>query len=829
MMDHPLFADQLALEETMREATRARYFKIHENAEDRGELADTHAGTNLFQHCFEVFLLGMKAWVKDRKEGVPGRRPRAVKMIEEFGDDETLAFIFVQHLINATLSLQQKNRGHRARFTRVALATTQAIHDELRMRYFAENRRPLLRRIVEDFNRRDLPRRRRRELMIKQFHTQQLTWQAEGWGQSERINLGAVLIDIFERTTGLLEVFTYYEGVKSIKCVTFTPDLVEAMLDRMDSAADMFTVFYPTIIPPKPWSNNALIGGGYYSENVKPYKLVKGATIPYLSELEGRDMSKVLGPVNAMQDTAWRVNPQMLDVLEHVYSHNMEVTGLPSADPKEIPPKPPMADEDEDVSKEYRKDCYMVHDSNRRMVSKRISVLRTLAMANRFSQYDAIYFPYDLDSRGRAYPKPAFLNPQGPDYVKALLEFSGEKPINAGDGSLYYLTIAIANAWGQDKLPLDERAGWVEENQEMLFSVAEDPYGDLRWLQADEPFMALRGAMEFLGYAEYGDGYLSHMPVHFDATCSGLQHFSALLKDAEGGFYVNLTGSEGRQDIYAEVARKATETLFVEANTSHIASLALDIGVSRSLCKRPVMIVPYAGTFSSCMEYVNDHYRERVEAGEDLGMELSEIRRTLTPVVAKHVWDAIAHTVIAAREAMDWITHTARMVTKGKPTPIQWTTPDGFVIQQAKFEERTRRVETYLDGSRMIKLSYVVDTRNLDARQMAQSLSPNYIHSLDACHMRSSILKAQAIGGMSFAMIHDSFGVHAADMQRFLGECIKPAFVEMYEDGQGMERFQKELTSGLSSEDLEKLELRELPIPGDLDVRNVIDSQFFFS
>ena len=53
------------------------------------------------------------------------------------------------------------------------------------------------------------------------------------------------------------------------------------------------------------------------------------------------------------------------------------------------------------------------------------------------------------------------------------------------------------------------------------------------------------------------------------------------------------------------------------------------------------------------------------------------------------------------------------------------------MVQQAKYDEKTRRVETYLDG-KMSKLSIVDRTNKLDARKMGQSLSPNYIHSMDA-------------------------------------------------------------------------------------------------
>lgn len=825
MIANHMMDEQFALEAEMREVTRARYYRMHEKAEEREEFADTHAGRNVFDHAFDTFLKGIEGWVAEKKEGKAGRRPRAIKLIDDFNDTPTLAYIFLRHLINTTLTMSKSGKGKPARKTRVVLMATQAIHDELRMRYFAENRKALLKKIVKDFQQRELPRRRRRELMIRQFHTQQLEWQAEGWGQAERLNLGLVLLEIFQRTTGMIEEYTVTEGVRTIDCVAFTAEMHTALAERMDKAANLFTVFYPLVVKPRPWSNSALIGGAYYTENVEPYRFVKGAKVKYLREMENRDMTSILRAINAMQDTGWRVNPIMLDTMNHVYSHNIEVKGLPSADPMPIPPAPPGVDDSADLLAAYRKDCYIVHDTNRRMISKRISVLRTISLAQRFADYEAIYFPYDVDSRGRAYPKVPFLNPQGTDYVKSLLEFSVGKPIETEEHAAY-LAIAIANAWGQDKLPLQDRVDWVCENEEMLLEVARNPKGDLRWTKASEPFMALRGAIEWLGLAEYGPGYVSHMPVHFDATCSGLQHFSALLRDAEGGFHVNLTGCEERQDIYAAVATKALVTL--EADTSDEARIALQMGISRDLCKRPVMIVPYSGTFSACMEYVRDHYQERVREGEKLPLDMNEISSRIVPLVAKHVWDAIGRTVIAAREAMDWITHAARIASKEADAPIQWTTPDGFVVQQAKYEETEQRVNTFLDGGRRVRSHLITRTSKLDPRKMAQSLSPNYIHSLDACHMRGAINKALDLDlDMSFAMIHDSFGVHACDMPVFAEKCIKPAFVEMYEGRDNLALFRTELMLNVKEEDAVKV--RALPASGSLDVREVLDSQFFFS
>jgi DNA-directed RNA polymerase len=168
------------------------------------------------------------------------------------------------------------------------------------------------------------------------------------------------------------------------------------------------------------------------------------------------------------------------------------------------------------------------------------------------------------------------------------------------------------------------------------------------------------------------------------------------------------------------------------------------------------------------------------------------------------------------------------MASKDQNTPIQWTTPDGFVVQQARYEETNLKVNTFLDGNRRIQSIIVKETSTLDARKMAQSLSPNYIHSLDACHMRAVISKAIGLDAdMSFAMIHDSFGVHAADMHRFLHECIKPAFVEMYEGEDLLAKFRDEIIVNIKPE--ERGDIPDLPEKGHLDIQEVLNSQFFFS
>ena len=827
-----LLEEQIKLEEEMRAVTTDRYYKTHEKAQERGEFADTHAGRNIMSAMLDTYTAGVDEWCDQFRTGKAGRRPRALHMIDEFGDTRKLCFITIKNILNLIYMLERGKAGV-AKRTSLALMVTQAIHDELRIQYFKDNRGALLKAILTDFKKRDVNRVRRRQLLQRTFKAQQLEWVAEGWGQAERVNLGVALLDIFRKTTGMIEEHTDrdYKG-RSIIHMTINPEFVEMLASRMEQSCNMFTLFYPMIIPPKPWVNGELTGGGYYTDNVQPYRLIKGSKPKYIAEMENIDLSEVLEPLNAIQNTPWRVNTKMVQALRFVFENNINVTGLITSEHQELPPSPEGFRENEDVTKEYKKTCYIIHDENRRNISKRSAVLRTIALSEKFSEYDRLYFPHDLDSRGRAYPRPHFLTPQGSDYSKAMLEFAEGKVIESED-DIMFLAIAGANAWGQDKLPLQERYEWVMDNQDLFLDVAENPLGDLRWAKADEPFMALRFCLEWQGLAEQGVGvFKTTMPVHFDATCSGLQHFSALLRDREGGTHVNLTNSGKREDIYGEVARKATlsiEALVDDEELGPKARIALEIGITRSLCKRPVMIVPYAGTFSSCMAYVNEYYRGKGAEGEQLPLPLDEIRRDITAFVAKHIWAAISATVIAAREAMDWITATAKLACVGEATaPLQWTTPDGLVIQQAKYKESERRIKTFLDGERTIRSTLIVENNELDARRNAQSLSPNYIHSMDACHMRQSILKAlQGDRELSFAMIHDSFGCHASDMKYFLAECIKPAFVEMYEGGRNLVLFRDEITRNI--EDEKKDKVHPLPSMGTLVLEEVLESEFFFS
>ena len=101
-------------------------------------------------------------------------------------------------------------------------------------------------------------------------------------------------------------------------------------------------------------------------------------------------------------------------------------------------------------------------------------------MAQSFSSCNKLYFPHNMDFRGRVYPIPPHLNHMGADLNRGMLEFSKAKPL--GKKGLWWLKIHLANKIGKDKLPLEERAQYAESILDTVHKCAEDPKNNLEWL-----------------------------------------------------------------------------------------------------------------------------------------------------------------------------------------------------------------------------------------------------------------------------------------------------------------------------------------------------------
>jgi DNA-directed RNA polymerase len=290
-----------------------------------------------------------------------------------------------------------------------------------------------------------------------------------------------------------------------------------------------------------------------------------------------------------------------------------------------------------------------------------------------------------------------------------------------------------------------------------------------------------------------------------------------MLRDPVGGAAVNLVPHDKPADIYQRVADRVIQKLRSQQD-DWVARGWVDFGINRKITKRPVMVLPYGGTFKSCMGYVRDAVTERIADGQEnpFGDELGKHAAKL----ARYVWDSIGDVVVAARDAMDWLQQCARAASKHSE-PIAWIAPSGFPAYQCYMDHSERRVKTRLQGA-LVYLTINEETDKIDGSRQALAVSPNFVHSLDAAAMMLTISLCLDNGVVAFAMIHDSYGTVAPDMP-MLQACLRHAFVDMYEDHDVMAEFLNALPEQV------RADCPQLPPRGTLNIQEVLKSDYFFA
>ena len=223
-----------------------------------------------------------------------------------------------------------------------------------------------------------------------------------------------------------------------------------------------------------------------------------------------------------------------------------------------------------------------------------------------------MYFPHNIDFRGRAYPIPPHLNHIGDDLSRGLLKFAEKKPLGAS--GLRWLKIHLANLAGFDKGSFEERIQFVQDHMVDIYNSAEKPLeGNMWWTKADDPWQCLATCMELRHALESGnpEGYESSLPVHQDGTCNGLQHYAALGGDTMGARQVNLDITDRPSDVYTHVADMVELKIKQDIETGNKYAEMLQGKVSRKVVKQTVMTTVYGVTFVGAREQIERQLKDR--------------------------------------------------------------------------------------------------------------------------------------------------------------------------------------------------------------------------
>ncbi|QRI64883.1 hypothetical protein JQ506_07795 [Shinella sp. PSBB067] len=756
-----LMAEQLRLEERMASLGVDKYRDAYQDNLQHGAASDSRSVKTALDAAIEPVAAAIEQFREEALAGKAGRRHSAVKAIDGL-DAVSVAYITLKLVLDGIVRDRE--------LTVLANRVGAFIETEQRLHSY-EKKNPVgvknAQRLLE--SRTGHADHRRRALMAICAQGQD-GWTP--WSTSDKVIVGIKLIEIVAVATGLIEIETLKIKRRPIAMVSIT-DRFKTWLDQLNLQSEiMFPEYLPCIVPPKDW--DGLTGGGYHSDAFAyPLRLVKTRSKKHMRLLKKADLSLVYKAVNAIQRTPWSVNQKVLEVADHLMRGGAGVAGLP-ADVLPLPTKPTDIDTNEEARKAWRRLAAITYETNTSLKSRRVQAFKTLAVASEFSNYDAIYFPYQLDFRGRIYAVASGLNPQGTDLSKGLLQFSSGDPITRPEQLRWFL-IHGANCFGVDKVSFDERVAWTAENRERILSCAKAPLDDLWWTEADSPFCFLAWAFEYLEMGwplQRETPFVSRLPIAMDGSCNGLQHYSAMLQDPVAGRAVNLVPSDKPQDIYGVVADWVMGELkrITRDGTEEEQKWAFawrHVGIDRKITKRPVMVLPYGGTLNSCQKYVADAVMDK----GNLPFSDEEKSQAIN-WLASIVWKGIGETVVSARLAMGWLRKVAGTVVK-EGEPLHWTTPSGFPVFQFYPEMKQKRLNTLLFGERFAPRVSEELPDQIDARRQVNGVAPNFVHSLDASALVLTVCAAVDKGINKFAMIHDSYGTtaHHSAILPYLDTC----------------------------------------------------------
>jgi len=616
----------------------------------------------------------------------------------------------------------------------------------------------------------------------------------------------------------------------------------------------------PMVCPPLPWVSHTT--GAYISLNSELVKVTPKAVSDQQERLAGLAkgaMDPVYDSVNQLSALPWKVHKPLLDLAIKIFMMPADQNKLKlaldipvhcdSLKPPTLGKLDPAAYKERQLSKEekleyfsYVRDKQEYEHSRVAMYSRYCDLLYRISLSKYFED-DILWFPHNLDFRGRAYPLAPLINHMGSDLPRSLLVFAKGKPL--GRQGFDWLKLHVVNLTElKKKESIAARMAFAEEMLPEMLDSADDPLGGRRWwLSSDSPWQTLSACMEVAAAVRHPAGpeaFVSHLPIHQDGSCNGLQHYAALGRDCLGASAVNLVPSEVPGDVYSEIATIVEQKRAADSAAGNEVARSLEGFVVRKVVKRPVMTTVYGVTNYGAAKQI----RKELEGLEGFSGDAAQASKYL----AAKVFESLNVLFEASQEIQDWLTGSAEAVAGDCQENVTWVTPLGLPVVQPYTTRRAKQ-----DGHAGVSMN-MAHLYSLSASQVTElrvskmkhknGFAPNFIHSLDSSHMMLTSLHLWP-RGVTFASVHDCFWTHAADVpamnsvcrEQFISlhsspilESLSKHFLRHHSEGRPPELLPEKMRE-LAKVNRKKREMlfANLPNKGNLDLNVIRDSTFFFS
>lgn len=806
---------QLELEDESVSIGIKQYNRIKDIKMEKGEFTELPPGMRLMMRCIEPMIEAVKNFKLETQS--TGHLKDTRNFLRQLSNED-IAFITANRLLNAV------GMDEPIQYTAITLADR--LIDQNEYLYFQHECPGYLYTIEKNMHTDNVKHRRKVIMRAKR----KAGISDEQYPEILRLHIGVKCIDLFIKSTGVMER-VQQKGRDLIK-LRPVEEIDEWIINQHAKCELLNPMYLPMILPPKKWTT--AFGGGFLlnEENVRQ-KLVRTRDNKALHDLNDREMPLVYRAINAAQETAWRINRRVYEVMKELWETGSTLGSLPDREKMPLPTKPWNTDaefaelkvNDPDLVKSWKREATKVYLKREADKSKSRQMAQRMWIAQKFVDEEEIYFVWNMDWRGRMYPVQAYINPQANDAGKALIEF--KNGVALGERGLYWLMVHMANCYGVDKVSFDDRVKWVKDHHEQIIDSAENPLDGIRfWSETnDHPFMFLAACFEYAEAVKQGASYVSHIPVGMDGTCNGLQMFAGLLRSEETAACVNVLPSEKPTDIYGIVAKHVAAKVKIDAEAGDPNAILWDGKIDRGIAKRETMTYVYGAKKYGFKGQLMEELKKRDDDLRKKSETYLGTNDNYAPAVylAGKMYEGIGEVVTAAARAMDWLQEVAKIAAKSNQ-PLYWTTPVGFRPKQYYLKQELLSIRTVWGGVD-VKLGLSRDTTELSTARQSNGISPNYIHSLDSAMLISTMNKCLDAGIKDFMMVHDSYGVHAAYIDQ-LGALLREAYIEQYTPNL-LEKFSEEVKSQLPKELAD--EIPEVPAMGTLNLEEVRNSKYFFA
>ncbi|GMI43369.1 hypothetical protein TrCOL_g9668, partial [Triparma columacea] len=679
------------------------------------------------------------------------------------------------------------------------------------------------------------------------------------WSPELKAKVGALLIaKVIENCIASdgKEAFVYgkiREGFKKLIGTVKMSDFMYAKMMNEELRGVIHIRHTPMVVPPKPWKSRT--DGCYYFNSTSMMR-THGCELQNKA-LDEAELDTVCEGLNALGKTPWKINKEMLEIQLEAWRRGLTLGDLPQTEDHELPEEPKKFDKSnfapaplnpdgkvdkehpdyknymEKLSKYYdeKKIYQKVKQRNYELHSLRCDTLIKLDQAQQFQDFEEIFFGWNLDFRGRAYPVPPNLNHLGSDLCRGVLSFSEKLPLT--ERGFYWLKVNLANLYGANKISMDARAKFVDDNWDDIVKSAQDPLGHLWWNEADEPWQCLAVCKELTRAVESGDpaGYESSLFVSMDGSCNGLQHYAALGRDKQGGAAVNLTPMETPQDVYSQVLGIVLEKIDGEIakelgpEPSAADMMKNDCAkrihglVNRKVVKQTVMTSVYGVTYIGAKEQIKNRLEEQFE---EIGLDVydAEVEAQLencARYLARLTLTSLDEMFSNARATMAWLGEVAAIVSHQRQ-PMSWITPLNLPCVQPYRRKQEKIVNTVVQAIMMVDKE---DNLPVSISKQRSAFPPNYVHSLDSTHMLMTAIEMEK-RNLPFSAVHDSYWCHPRNVDT-MNEVLREKFVDLYS-----KPLLHQLKKDLEDRYGRNCNFPEVPEFGELRLDDIKKSTYFF-